>query len=313
MPVSFTEIRNRSVKCGVVKKSVEEADVTHNMEICAEVSLREDGRIVIDGGDGVGRITKKGLQLPIGKAAVNPVPRRMIAAALREVEERGVHVIVSVPKGEEIAAKTTNSRLGILGGISIIGTTGIMRPKSLASFKHSIHQQLKVCKENGTCEIVISPGNISEEAMLNCFPEKVDRSCTVQSGDYLGYTLKHAAMMKLDFVLAGHPGKLAKVLAGHFQTHYSKALPANEAVIEFADKGVEKELLEEMRESPTVEGITSALMHHGREDLIDDLAEEISERVKKYLKRKTAVPTLLFNMEKRLIGASKAGKMWAER
>lgn len=313
IPVSSIARKGESLKCGVLKKSVEEADVTHNMEICAEVSLRKDERIVIDGGKGVGRITKKGLQLPPGEAAINPVPRQMIAASVKEVTKRGVHVVISVPKGEVIAEKTTNLRLGIKGGISIIGTTGIMRPKSLASFKQSIYQQLKVCKENGIDEIVISPGNISEEAMLKRFPERIDRSCIVQSGDYLGYTLKHATMMKLDFVLAGHPGKLAKVLAGHFQTHYSKAPPANDAVIEFVNKGMEKKLLAEIKESPTIEGITSALMYHGKGDLINDLAEEISKRVKKQLKREAPVPTLLFNMEKRLIGTSKAGKMWAER
>ena len=312
IPVCSIDKRNDSVRCGVVKKSVEEADVTHNMEIYAEVSLREDDRIVIDGGTGIGRVTRRGLQLPVGEAAINPVPRRMIRSSLRELTSKGVNVTISAPKGEEIAARTTNSRLGITGGISIIGTTGIMRPKSLASFKRTIVQRLEFCRENGMQEIVITPGNIGEEAVLTHFGSKVDRDRIVQSGDHLGFTLKKAFDMKLSFVLAGHPGKLAKVLAGHFQTHYTKAPPANGAVAAFLEGKVEERVMMELKESPTVEGMTAIIMRHGRNDLLDELAKKIEEKVRDYLKTGKSIPTLLFNMEKNLIGSSRAGTKWVK-
>lgn len=313
IPVSNVEKTDSFAKCGVVKKSVEEADVTHNMEIFAQVSFRDDEQIVIDGGKGIGRITKKGLQLFIGEAAINPVPRKMIVSSLRESTSKGLDVIISAPKGEEIAATTYNSRLGIIGGISIIGTTGIMKPKSLSSFKHTILQQLNVCKENSAKEVVITPGNISEEAIMARFGDKVQRDQIVQSGDYLGFTLKHAYKMTLSFLLAGHPGKLAKVLTGHFQTHYSKSPPANEAVIRFLKGKVSDDVLKEMKASPTVEGITVILQQHQKGELLNDLAEAIEEKVQKHLKTEQPIPILLFNMNRELIGSSKAGAKWAER
>jgi len=311
IPVGNVERGENFARCSVVKESVEEADVTHNMEINATVSLRDDGEIIIDGGEGIGRITKKGLQLPVGEAAINPVPRKMITSSLRESTSRGLDVIISAPKGEEIAAATYNSRLGIMGGISIIGTTGIMKPKSLASFKQTILQQLRFSRENGFKEIVITPGNISEEAMMLHFGEKISRDQVVQSGDYLGFTLKHAYEMALPFLLAGHPGKLAKVLTGHFQTHFSKSPPANGAVIQLLTGKVSNEVVSEMEESPTVEGITTVLQEHQRVDLLNDLADAIEERVQEYLQTDKPIPILLFNMHRELIGSSKAGAEWA--
>src|SRR3990172_5174901 len=153
IPLRLNERNSDYIQCAVIKRSVEETDATHNMEILASVSLREDDRIIIEGGAGIGRITKKGLQLPIGYAAINPVPRKMICSSIRELSYRGVDVMISVPGGEEVAALTCNPRLGIIGGISIIGTTGIMRPKSMPSFQKTILQQLNFFMEKGVKEI----------------------------------------------------------------------------------------------------------------------------------------------------------------
>ncbi len=312
IPLSSIEEKDGSVICGVIKRSVEEADVTHNMDIYAEVSQRDDGLIRIDGGNGIGRITKRGLQLPVGEAAINPVPRRMISYAVRELTSGGVNVLISAPKGEEIAAATTNSRLGIIGGISIIGTTGIMRPKSLASFKRTILQQIKFNGENGAKELIITPGNISERAMMDLFGGRISEERIIQSGDHLGFTLKSAAKTGVDIVLAGHPGKLAKVLSGHFQTHYSKSPPANTAVIGFMRDSLDTAILGELNDSTTVEGMTGILREHGLGELLNGLAEAIEERVKGYLKTERPIPTLLFNMDRELIASSETGYRWAE-
>ncbi len=310
IPFARIEWDGKTARCSVVKQSVEEADVTHGMEIHATVSLRDDDEIAIDGGEGVGRITKKGLQLPIGYAAINPVPRQMIHDAVREVTTRGVDVIISVPQGETIAKATYNARLGILGGISIIGTTGIMRPKSLESFKRTIIQQLKFCQENGFDEIVITPGNISEEAMLRHYGERVDKSHIVQSGDHLGFTLKEAERLGIPYIIAGHPGKLAKVLGGHFQTHCSQSPPANEDVVQFFKGRVGGPLIDEMEESPTIEGIVEILLREERGELLNELAEEIEGKISAYLGIKKGKAVLLFNMQKELIGANEAGNRW---
>ncbi len=312
IPINYIEKSENCVKCGVVKKSVEETDVTHNLEIFAHISLREDGQIIIDGGVGIGRITKKGFQLPIGEAAINPVPRRMIHYSLRDLTPRGVNVIISAPGGEEAAASTYNPRLGIIGGISILGTTGIMIPKSSVSFKGTILQHLNFCRENGVGEIVITPGNISEEAMLDYFGNKIRKEQIVQSGDFLGFTLRRAYRRNLKFILSGHPGKLAKVLGGYFQTHYSKSPQANEEVIRLLKGKVSDGLIEEIKESPTVEGITAILQQHQKGELLNEIAEAIEERVKEFLETDSSIPILLFNMDKKLIGASRSGVKWTK-
>lgn len=313
IPLSLNERNGDYVQCAVIKRSVEETDATHNMEILARVSLREDDRIIIEGGPGIGCITKKGLQLPVGEAAINPVPRKMICSSMRELTSRGVDVMISVPRGEEAAALTCNPRLGIIGGISIIGTTGIMRPKSMPSFKKTILQQLNFCMENGIKEIVITPGNISEEAMFIHFGDRVSNDRIVQSGDFLGFTLSHAYRIGLTCILAGHPGKLGKVLGGYFQTHYTSSPPANAGVIKLVQDKVSEDVLKEMEESPTVEGITAILIERHYGTMINDIAEVIEEKVKRYLGTDSCIPVLLFNMRKELIGASKAGVKWIKR
>ncbi|MDH5720623.1 MAG: cobalt-precorrin-5B (C(1))-methyltransferase CbiD [Spirochaetia bacterium] len=304
---------NNKAVCEVKKQSVEEADVTHNALIRAEVSLRDDNEIIIDGGQGVGRVTKPGLSLPKGEAAINTAPRKMIAENIRNVTSKGVDVIISVPEGERLANETTNERLGIIGGISILGTTGIMRPKSLGSFKRTILQRIKYLKENNIKFIAVAPGNIGEAALLENYKTKVNENMIVQSGDYLGFTMKKALENDLDFILAGHPGKLAKVLNNNFQTHFSRAQAANGAVIEFVKENLKPEQIDELQEMPTVEGICGSLIKWGHEKLISDLAEKISLCVKKYLSEKNHPPVILINNDKKIIGISEKGQAWAAK
>jgi len=311
--VNHMKQKKNCAECGVIKKSIEETDVTNNMEIIARVSFREDDQIIIDGGDGIGRVTKPGLQLQMGEAAINPVPRKMILSSIKELTDRGVNVLISVPNGEEIAEKTTNARLGIIGGISIIGTTGIMKPKSLSSFKQTIIEQFKFCKKNGFKEVIVTPGNISEQAMQIHFRDKFQDNQIVQSGDYLGFTLKNAFEMKFSIILAGHPGKLAKVLSGHFQTHHLKSPAANKAVVSFFKKnGVENIIIKELKESTTVEGMINILQRHDKGELFNDLAETIEKKIQAYLKSDLTVPTLLFNMNRKLVGKSNTGAKWVD-
>jgi len=304
--IDSLEKRENSALCWVTKKSVEETDVTHNMVITAQVDFRKDNQIVIDGGKGIGRITKKGLQLPIGEAAINPVPRKMITDSLRQITDRGVNVLICAPKGEEIAKETYNSRLGIVGGISIIGTTGIMKPKSLAAFKDTILQQLQFCKENRFDPVVISPGNISEKAMLSHYGDQITIDQIVQSGDYLGFTLKKARKLGLNFLLAGHPGKLAKTLGGHFQTHFKQSPRANEYVVELFQDKLSPETLKEIKESPTVEGIISILKEKGETYLLDKLAIAIEDAISNFLETDDSIPVILFDMQGEKSGISRS-------
>ena len=152
-----------TASCATIKDAGDDPDATHLAKIIAHVSWREEPGVELDGGIGVGRVTKPGLPVPVGEAAINPVPRRMITEAVTQVlaehgTARGVRVVISVPDGEEIAKKTLNSRLGILGGISILGTRGVVVPFSTSAYKASVVQAISVAQASGCDHIVLTTG-----------------------------------------------------------------------------------------------------------------------------------------------------------
>src|SRR6476646_2817874 len=227
LKIAWTKIEgSNSSTSAVIKNAGDDPDITHGAEICSTVSFtNQDGKIVIDGGMGVGRITKPGLGLEIGKAAINPVPTRMIEQAVREVaverlKDHGVNIVVWVPTGEELTKKTDNPRLGIIGGISILGTTGIVLPYSTASFAASIRQSLDVSLAMGTDTIILSTGGRSEDfARESCGKLLPDHSF-VQMGDFAGYAVRQCYKKKVrKAIIVGFIGKLTKMAMGIKQTH----------------------------------------------------------------------------------------------
>ena len=229
MKITWTQFRDEFVTCAVIKDGGDDPDATHGAEICSTVQLTSDiGKISIDGGIGVGRVTKPGLGLQIGMAAINPVPIRMINQTIDEVFEiynqvmktNGLNVIISVPKGEEIAKKTDNPRLGILGGISILGTTGIVLPYSTASFAASIRQSLDVGLALGSDVFILTTGGRSEDFCKNLFEKMYPEHSYVQMGDFAGYSVKQCYEKKVKkVIIAGFVGKLTKIAMGVKQTH----------------------------------------------------------------------------------------------
>lgn len=229
MKIAWTQFRDEFVTCAVIKDGGDDPDATHGAEICSTVQLTSDiGKISIDGGIGVGRVTKPGLGLQIGMAAINPVPIRMINQTIDEVFEiynqvmktNGLNVIISVPKGEEIAKKTDNPRLGILGGISILGTTGIVLPYSTASFAASIRQSLDVGLALGSDVFILTTGGRSEDFCKNLFEKMYPEHSYVQMGDFAGYSVKQCYEKKVKkVIIAGFVGKLTKIAMGVKQTH----------------------------------------------------------------------------------------------
>src|SRR5919205_2548587 len=187
--------KNGSYTSAVIKNAGDDPDITHGAEICSTVSLTDQvGKITIDGGIGVGKVTKPGLGLEIGKAAINQTPMKMIEqvvidVAAKKLNNRGINVIISVPKGEELAKKTDNPRLGIIGGISILGTTGIVLPYSTASFAAAIRQSLDVAVAMGAADtVVLTTGGRSEDFAKELFKTLADH-CFVQMGDFAGYSV----------------------------------------------------------------------------------------------------------------------------
>lgn len=211
------------VSCAIQKDSGDDPDITRDTLIYAEVRKTEDAGIVIDGGQGVGRVTKPGLDQPVGAAAINSVPRRMIGENVSEVcallgYSGGLRVVISAPEGEMLAKKTFNPRLGIVGGISILGTTGIVEPMSEQALVDTIRVELRQRRESGADYVLLSPGNYGADYIKDAMG--IDPATAVMTSNFIGDTLEMCR--ELDFrgaLLIGHIGKLVKLAGGMWNTH----------------------------------------------------------------------------------------------
>jgi cobalt-precorrin-5B (C1)-methyltransferase len=208
----------------VVKDAGDDPDVTHGAHLTATVSWRPTPGVELAGGEGVGVVTKPGLGLDVGGPAINPVPRAMITQAVTEVVGmQGIRVVISVPDGERMARKTTNRRLGILGGISILGTTGIVRPFSTASWRASVEQAVRVAAAQGETTVVLCTGGRTEKGAMALLPGRPE-VCFVEVGDFTGAALRVAVECGVTrVVFVGMVGKLTKLAAGVLMTHYTRS------------------------------------------------------------------------------------------
>ncbi|MEV1289225.1 cobalt-precorrin-5B (C(1))-methyltransferase [Micromonospora sp. NPDC049679] len=222
--VQRAERSGATAEAVVVKDAGDDPDVTNGAHLTATVGWHDGPGVRLAGGEGVGTVTRPGLGLDVGGPAINPVPREMITQAVTEVVgERGAHVVISVPDGERMARKTTNRRLGILGGISILGTTGIVRPFSTASWRASVMQAVQVAAAQGESTIVLCTGGRTEKGAITLLPE-LPEVCFVEVGDFTGAALRTATehgMRRVVFV--GMVGKLTKLAAGILMTHYTRS------------------------------------------------------------------------------------------
>ncbi len=262
----------------VVKYAGADRDITDSAEIIVTVRRTCSAGILIKGGTGVGTVTLDGLQVPVGQPAINPVPRRMIEQSVAGLvpDEGGLEIEVSVPRGEELAKKTYNPRLGIVGGISILGTTGIVRPMCKEALLCSLLPALSVARANGIEEVYLVPGNIGRSAVQARF--KPPQLAVVEISNYAGIMLEQAVKHHFKrLVLAGHPGKLAKLISGHFCTDSAVSPSAVTAVMEIARKnGLTKDYLNS-QDPVTVERIITCLPHSVRKELFDSVAKAIRD------------------------------------
>ena len=210
-------------RCAVVKDAGDDPDCTNGAWLTAEVGCGTGEGIELSAGPGVGIVTLPGLGLPVGAPAINPVPQRMIRAAVAEVTKRPVVVTLSVPGGEAMAAKTSNARLGIVGGVSILGTTGVVKPFSTASYRASVVQQIDVAATQGAGTIVLATGSRSDRAAMRLRPDLPNVSF-VEVGDFTGIALRRAAAAGFGHVVfVGMAGKITKLAAGVMMTHFHRS------------------------------------------------------------------------------------------
>jgi cobalt-precorrin-5B (C1)-methyltransferase len=216
----------RPYRCAVVKDAGDDPDVTDGAHLTVDASWdgeRTPSAVRLEAGDGVGTVTLPGLGLPVGGPSITAVPRRMIERAVAEVTDRPVLLVVSVPGGQAMAAKTSNARLGIEGGISILGTTGIVRPFSTAAWRASVVQQVDVAAAQGQDHVVLSTGGRTDAAAQRLFPD-LPPVCFVEVGDFTGIALRRAAAAGIGRVtFVGMAGKVSKLAAGVLMTHYRRS------------------------------------------------------------------------------------------
>ncbi len=224
--VQRCEVAPERAEAVVVKDAGDDPDVTHGAHLTATVTWAAEPGLHLEGGVGVGVVTRPGLGLEVGGPAINPVPRQMLRDNVRaavDYDERGLRVVVSVPDGEQRAKKTTNARLGILGGISILGTTGVVRPFSTESWRASVVQAVDVMAAQQLPTLVLATGGRTEKAAMRLLPDLPD-TCFVEVGDFTGAALRRAAESGLrDVVFVGMAGKLTKLAGGVLMTHYTRS------------------------------------------------------------------------------------------
>ncbi|MDO5028558.1 MAG: cobalt-precorrin-5B (C(1))-methyltransferase CbiD [Bacillota bacterium] len=285
LEVESAEIRPDYAIASVKKDSGDDPDATKEVEIFAKVSLRNDGEIFITGGPGVGKITQKGIYGDIGDYAINPAPRRMIEEELTDLgEDTGFNVEIFIPQGEEIAKKTFNANIGIKGGISIIGTKGIVYPMSEEAFLKSIYMEIDSIKLNsGTDQrLMLTPGNYGEE-----YAKKLDPNLkVVQVSNYVGKCLKYAYSIGFrNFFLLGHIGKFSKLALGAFNTHNEVVDLRMEAFVYYlALRGVDSDHLLKINSFLTAEEASKYIDQKGLDFVYGDMEAGAEVRIKKYLK-----------------------------
>ncbi|MCM1577811.1 MAG: cobalt-precorrin-5B (C(1))-methyltransferase CbiD [Ruminococcus sp.] len=284
LEILYPEITENSAVCAVKKDSGDDPDVTNGMLIFAEVSRIPSG-VRITGGKGIGRVTRPGLDRPPGEFAINTVPRKMITAAVEEIAERydyrdGFEVVISAPRGEEIAKKTYNPRMGIEGGISIIGTTGIVEPMSNSALIETIRIEEKMRKAEGCKSLLLTLGNYSRGFVGDIMPFALDKS--VKCSNFIGEAMDTAAELGFENVLLiGHIGKLVKLGSGIMNTHSAQADGRMETLVTCGViAGADNECLKKITECVTVDAALDILGEYG---IMRETLDILAKRAEYYL------------------------------
>ena len=304
-------VDERSVTASVIKDGGDDPDVTNGAEIWSTVSLLESSnKIMIDGGIGVGRVTKPGLGLEIGKAAINPTPLKMINQAIEEILEKqqknryGLSILISVPKGEEIAKRTDNPRLGIIGGISILGTTGIVIPYSTASFAASIRQSIDVSIAMGSDSVILTTGGRSEDFARSIFGNSVADHAYIQIGDFIGFSIKQCAIKKIKKAyVIGFIGKLTKMAMGVKQTHVKGSNVDMNFLATLAIRcGANNDLVKKIKLANTARHVGELIDQSGLSMFYDVLCEEVYNHLSKDSPSDLQIKIILLDFTGKVIG-----------
>lgn len=300
----------------VVKFSGDDPDITNGTSVFVTLRKLDSRELVFKAGLGVGRITKPGLTLPVGEPAINPGPRKLIQQVL-EMETGsalGWEVTVAIPAGVELAKRTLNPVLGIEGGISVIGTTGVIRPMSEEAFKNSLVPQIDVARAAGFDSLVFVPGKIGEQAALSW---GLPQEALVQTSNFIGFMMEAAAKRQVqEILLFGHIGKLAKVAAGIFYTHNRIGDARLETIAAYAaGAGLPQSGVARVLSANTTEDALTVLDSQGQDfcrRVCDIIARRASLRAERYLFGQVQVGTVMLAMDRTLLGLDETARKMGE-
>lgn len=310
--------KEKEVRCAVEKDGGDDPDITTGLYIYARVCCceGEDGEIRIEGGEGVGTVTRPGLNQPVGNAAINDIPREMIKNEVRQIcrltDYRGALLVeISAPGGEKLAQQTFNPRLGIVGGISILGTSGIVEPMSNQAILDTIRAELSQRRALGFDYVAVSPGNYGLDFMKKKYGYDLDRS--VKCSNFIGNTIDMAVEMGFkSLLLTGHIGKLIKVAGGIMNTHSKEADCRMELMAAFAAKEqAEPDKIRKILDCVTTEEAVHVLEESGK---LEKIMETVAERVCFYLEKraqgKLRIDCILYANEFGELAKSKEAEKW---
>lgn len=317
--VENIEISDDYVSCGIIKDSGDDPDITNGTLICAKVAIENElsrGEIVIEGGEGVGIVTRPGLEVKVGEAAINSVPRKMIEKEVREVidffeAEVGLRITIFVPDGKLLAKKTFNPHMGIESGISILGTSGIVEPMSVEALVKTIELDLKVKKAEGNKTVIMVPGNYGENFLVNNYA--VDAKEIVHFSNYIGIAIDKAVEIGFENILiVGHTGKLVKVSGGIMNTHSKEADCRMELMLAAAiraagncgrtiDNHLQLEILNQVTTTAVLDILKSI-------DLLDETCHELMKRIIYFMRKRAGessnIECILYENNYGLLSAS---------
>lgn len=314
---------NNYVSCAIRKDSGDDPDVTNGILVYARVTFVQDdvvkSKVILEAGEGIGRVTQKGLEQSIGDPAINLVPRRMIREAVEEELQkagidRGVRVMIWVPDGAEIARKTFNPKLGIEGGISILGTTGIVEPMSEKALTDTIFVEMKVRRENGMDYCYVVPGNYGSDFLHDTLGYQED--VAVKCSNYVGEVIDDAVRLQMKgILLVGHIGKFIKLAAGIMNTHSRQADGRMEILAAHAAMaGGSRELISQLMECITT---TAALELLEKEGILKEVMSTVMIKIEEHLKHRAGdgleIGAVMFSKEMGILGKTSDADRLAQK
>lgn len=314
LPVIEAKIGRGFARCAVVKDSGDDPDITNGIRVYATARFCRVRQIRIEGGRGVGRVTRPGLPVAVGEYAINPVPRKMI---LRELacylpRDKGLEVIISIPEGERLAKKTYNPRLGIVGGLSVIGTTGIVIAKSTAAYKKTLAMQLDVLRAQGYKTAYLVLGYLGERFFARPVggrrgipngPGRLPIAAhrLIKVGDYVGWALGQCARRGITrVVLAGYIGKLIKLTRGQFDTHYSRGDKRIAILADYArSAGASPKVLDEIRRQTSAAGAVNILRRNRLKRVFRRITQDVATACRRQTQNKIKTKIILLGLDAR--------------